>query len=144
MRCRARELDGDNAAVLEGIQASRLMTAIEQRATEVSGRGGVKATSLGGMILRNKDKKEGEQDKFQWLFAKVLGYDIRAQATRVVSVTVTVRRQQKSLLILMCTVSSCRGCAIARTGLGSITLNRTLIRPSRRANINGDVYTDPT
>lgn len=66
--------NNDNAAVLARVGVGGPSTAAEVRAEEVSGRGGVKATTLGGMICNNKDNKKGQQDTYRWYFAKVLGY----------------------------------------------------------------------
>lgn len=45
-------------------------------ALEVSGRGGVKVSSLAGSLFNNKDKKKGQQDSFCWFFYNVLGHTI--------------------------------------------------------------------
>lgn len=46
------------------------------RATELSGRGGVKASSIAGALFNNKDKKKGQQDTYCWYFYNVLGYNV--------------------------------------------------------------------
>ena len=51
----------DNAATLNGVSGSKL-TEIKQRAMDVSGSGGVKATSIAGAIFNHKDDKKGQQD----------------------------------------------------------------------------------
>ncbi len=48
----------DNAVTLANIADPKKLTVAEKRALEVSRRGGVQATTLGGMICRNKDKKK--------------------------------------------------------------------------------------
>ncbi|RDB17366.1 hypothetical protein Hypma_001834 [Hypsizygus marmoreus] len=56
----------DNAAVLNGHVDLSDLTAVEKRAAEVSKRGASHATMLGGMICRNKDKKKGQQDTYNF------------------------------------------------------------------------------
>lgn len=59
----------DNAAVLDSIPAGEdAGTAAEIRALEVSGAGGIKATSLAGAIFNNKDEKKGQQDSHRIFF----------------------------------------------------------------------------
>lgn len=54
-------MNRDNAAAA-GIDG---MSRAKQRALEVSGAGGVKATSLAGAILNHKDDKKGQHDSLQ-------------------------------------------------------------------------------
>lgn len=65
----------DNTAVLE--DPSLGGTDALTRAMEVSGRGGVKVTTLAGMVFNNKDKKKGQQDTYRWYFFNVLGYSVK-------------------------------------------------------------------
>lgn len=62
----------DNAATLEAIgDDSEALTTAESRALEVSGAGGVKATSLAGALFNHKDAKKGQQDYHRIFFPKV-------------------------------------------------------------------------
>jgi len=63
----------DNAAVLANRSNSGASTAAEKRAEEVSKRGGTHATTLGGMICQNKDKKKGQQDTYDWYMEYHIG-----------------------------------------------------------------------
>ena len=47
-----------------------------ERAINVSGAGGVKATTLAGAIFNNKDDKKGQQDTLQAFLITKLGYSI--------------------------------------------------------------------
>jgi len=59
----------DNTAVLANKAAtSDSLTPIEQRALDVSSRGGVKAASIAGAIFNHKDDKKGQQDVFRFWF----------------------------------------------------------------------------
>ena len=58
----------DNAAVLEQAEDEDDYTAAEQRAHDISSSGGVKLTSLAGMIFNNKNDKVGQQDVYQQFF----------------------------------------------------------------------------
>ncbi|PPR01504.1 hypothetical protein CVT26_015127 [Gymnopilus dilepis] len=66
----------DNAAVLANRSAGSEPTAAEKRAEEVSKRGAVHATTLGGMIFRNKDKKKGQHDTYLWWMEQKLGFRV--------------------------------------------------------------------
>ena len=66
----------DNTAMLANITDPGKLTVAEKRALDISRRGGVQATILGGMICRNKDKKKGQQNTYQWYFRHILGYDV--------------------------------------------------------------------
>ncbi|KDR76527.1 hypothetical protein GALMADRAFT_67262 [Galerina marginata CBS 339.88] len=66
----------DNAAVLANRSSGTEPTAAEKRAEEVSKRGGVHATTLGGMIFRNKDTKKGQQDTYVWYMEKHIGHRV--------------------------------------------------------------------
>lgn len=52
-------------------------TSARTRVMELSGRGGVKATSIAGALFNNKDKKKGQQDTYCWYFFNVLGYPVK-------------------------------------------------------------------
>jgi len=54
----------DNAAVLKGNQNKT--DAAQERAWNISTRGGVKATKIAGDVLNNKDDKKGHHDTFRW------------------------------------------------------------------------------
>jgi hypothetical protein len=55
----------DNAAVLANKAAtSDTVTPVEQRALDVTTRGGVKAASIAGAIFNHKDDKKGQQDVY--------------------------------------------------------------------------------
>ncbi|KAH7917630.1 hypothetical protein BV22DRAFT_1026042 [Leucogyrophana mollusca] len=61
----------DNSVTLQNTQSSRpdhdgTLTAAEQRALNVSARGGVKVCSLAGAIFNHKDDKKGQQDTYRW------------------------------------------------------------------------------
>lgn len=58
----------DNAAVLEQVEDADEYTAVEQQAYNTSSGGGVKLTSLAGMLFNNKDDKIGQQDMHQQFF----------------------------------------------------------------------------
>ena len=66
----------DNAAVLANQTESSAPTHAELRAEEVSKRGGSHATTLGGMICRNKDKKKGQQDTYDYYMQYHVGYRV--------------------------------------------------------------------
>ena len=66
----------DNAAVLANRTESSTPTHAEIRAEEVSKRGGSHATTLGGMICRNKDKKKGQQDTYDYYMQYHVGYRV--------------------------------------------------------------------
>ena len=69
----------DNAAVLanrDRSSGSSEPTAAEKRAEEVSKRGGVHATNLGGMIFRHKDMKKGQQDTYLWYMEQHIGHRV--------------------------------------------------------------------
>ncbi|KDR81599.1 hypothetical protein GALMADRAFT_221466 [Galerina marginata CBS 339.88] len=66
----------DNAAVLANLSSGAERNATEKRAEEVSKRGGVHATTLGGMIFKNKDTKKGQQDTYIWYMEQHIGYRI--------------------------------------------------------------------
>ena len=63
----------DNAAVLGASTNTLEPTAAEKRAAEVSKRGASHATMLGGLICRNKDKKKGQQDTYNWYMEEKVG-----------------------------------------------------------------------
>jgi hypothetical protein len=64
-------MNHDNtAAAAVGSSAAR------KRALDVSGAGGVKATSLAGVIFNDKDDKKGQQDSLQAFLITKLGYPI--------------------------------------------------------------------
>jgi len=64
-------MNRDNtAAAAEGSSAAR------KRAIDVSGAGGVKATSLAGAIFNHKDDKKGQQDTLQAFLTVKLRYPI--------------------------------------------------------------------
>ena len=64
-------MNRDNtAAATTGSSAAR------QHAINVSGAGGVKATTLAGAIFNNKDNKKGQQDTLQAFLITKLGYSI--------------------------------------------------------------------
>jgi len=56
----------ENALTLANQSDPSAPTANETHAETVSGRGGTKVTSLGGLLFRNKDKKKGQQDTYTW------------------------------------------------------------------------------
>lgn len=66
----------DNTAVLERCENSSEPSSAEKRAAEVSKRGASHATMLGGLICRNKDKKKGQQDTYNWYMEHHIGYHI--------------------------------------------------------------------
>lgn len=63
----------DNCATINDTSSG---TSARTRAVELSGKGGVKASSLAGALFNNKDKKKGQQDTFCWYFFNVLGYTV--------------------------------------------------------------------
>lgn len=63
----------DNTAILERASTSLDPSPAEKRAVDVSKRGGSHATMLGGLICRNKDKKKGQQDTYDWYMEKHVG-----------------------------------------------------------------------
>ncbi|KAL1678348.1 hypothetical protein EV122DRAFT_278277 [Schizophyllum commune] len=69
----------DNSAVLAARDEASgdAPTELEERALEASGRGGVKATQLGGLICRHKDDKTGQQDRFRFY----LTHELRVKHT---------------------------------------------------------------
>ena len=66
----------DNSAVLDMCADPLNPTPAEKRAAESSKRGGSHATMLGGMICRNKDKKKGQQDTYNFYMLKNVGHDV--------------------------------------------------------------------
>ena len=58
----------DNTAVLQQAENVEELTAAEQRALDSSSSGGVKLTSLAGMLFKNKNDKLGQQDTYQQFF----------------------------------------------------------------------------
>ena len=66
----------DNAVVLANQSSGVKPSTAEKRAEEVSERGGVHATTLGGMIFKNKDTKKGQQDTYIWYMEQHIGYHI--------------------------------------------------------------------
>ena len=66
----------DNAAVLAHRSGTSDPSRAELRAEEVSKRGGSHATTLGGMICRNKDKKKGQQDTYNFYMEVNVGHRI--------------------------------------------------------------------
>ncbi|KAI5899530.1 uncharacterized protein SCHCODRAFT_01146520 [Schizophyllum commune H4-8] len=63
----------DNAAVLRQVQDGEQLTSAEMHALVMSSCGAIKATTLGGMICNNKDKKKGQHDTYVWFFQTTLG-----------------------------------------------------------------------
>lgn len=63
----------DNNAIVNDKNSS---VPARARVLELSGRGGVKATSIAGALFNNKDKKKGQQDTYCWYFFNVLGYTV--------------------------------------------------------------------
>ncbi|KAF7972903.1 hypothetical protein HWV62_16626 [Athelia sp. TMB] len=62
----------NNAAVLDSIPVGEdAVTAAELRALDVSGAGGIKATSLAGAIFNHKDAKKGQQDSHRIFFQEI-------------------------------------------------------------------------
>ena len=65
----------NNAATLSRLSApgsaNETLTDIEQRAIDISGSGGVKATSIAGAIFNHKDDKKGQQDSHQIYFTDI-------------------------------------------------------------------------
>lgn len=66
----------DNAAVLSRSTSVSEPTAAEKRAADVSKRGGSHVTMLGGLICRNKDKKKGQQDTYNWYMEEKVGMHV--------------------------------------------------------------------
>ena len=66
----------DNAAVLAHRSGMSNPTTAEIRAEEVSKRSGSHATTLGGMICRNKDKKKGQQDTYDFFMEVNVGHRV--------------------------------------------------------------------
>ena len=66
----------DNTAVLASQTESSASTHAELQAEEVSKCGGSHATTLGGMICRNKDKKKGQQDTYDYYMQYHVGYRV--------------------------------------------------------------------
>jgi hypothetical protein len=64
-------MNRDNAAAAAGGSSSAKV-----HAAEVSGAGGVKATSLAGAIFNHKDDKKGQQDSVQAFMLVELGYGV--------------------------------------------------------------------
>jgi hypothetical protein len=64
-------MNWDNAAAATGGSSTA-----KKRAADVSGAGGVKATSLAGAIFNNKDNKKGQQETLQVFFILEVGYTI--------------------------------------------------------------------
>ena len=64
----------DNAAVLkEKFQHTDVTTPAQERALQMTTRGGVKATQLAGEILNNKNDKKGHHDSFRWWWMTNVG-----------------------------------------------------------------------
>ena len=64
----------DNAAVLKDhLPDSDTVTPAQERALEMSTRGGVKAAHLAGEILNNKNDKKGHHDNFWWWWEEKFG-----------------------------------------------------------------------
>jgi hypothetical protein len=66
----------DNAAVLANQPSGTKLTAAKKQAEEVSKHGAVHATTLGGMIFRNKDTKKGQQDTYVWYMEQHIGHHV--------------------------------------------------------------------
>ena len=66
----------ENAYTLANRSNASMPTAAEAHAEQVSKRGGTHATSLGGMLFRNKDKKKGQQDTYDWYMEYHIGYRV--------------------------------------------------------------------
>jgi hypothetical protein len=66
----------DNTAVLRHATSLVDPSPAEKRAVEVSKRGGSHLTMLGGLICRNKDKKKGQQDTYDWFMEKHIGHHV--------------------------------------------------------------------
>ena len=66
----------DNAAVLAHFSGTSDPSRAELRAEEVSKCGGSHATTLGGMICCNKDKKKGQQDTYNFYMEVNVGHCI--------------------------------------------------------------------
>ena len=66
----------DNAAVLANWSSGGEASAAKKQAEEVSKRGGVHATTLGGMLFKNKDTKKGQQDTYVWYMEKHIGHHV--------------------------------------------------------------------
>src|SRR6266849_5619527 len=64
-------MNRDNAAA-----AAAGSSTAKKRAADVSGAGGVKATSLAGAIFNNKDSKKGQQETLQAFLVLEIGYTI--------------------------------------------------------------------
>lgn len=76
----------DNAATLSRSSGSTTLTEIEQRAVDVSGSGGVKATSIAGAIFNHKDDKKGQQDSHRIYF-----HDVKAGISKKFPNTSNIR-----------------------------------------------------
>ena len=62
----------DNAAVIGNTESGDVTTPAQERALQITTRGGVKAAQLAGEILNNKDDKRGHHDSFRfWWLANV-------------------------------------------------------------------------
>jgi hypothetical protein len=66
----------DNAAVLKDYSSGEAPNESQQRALDVSKRGGSKAVELGGMICRNKDSKKGQHDSYKFWMVEHAGRDV--------------------------------------------------------------------
>jgi hypothetical protein len=64
----------ENAFTLANRSNASAPMAAETHAEQVSKWGGTQATSLGGMLFRNKDKKKGQQDTYDWYMEYHIGY----------------------------------------------------------------------
>ncbi len=54
----------------------RITTPAEKHAAQASRRGGTHATTLGGMIFWNKDKKKGQQNTYDWYMQHHIGHPV--------------------------------------------------------------------
>ena len=66
----------DNAAVLKELESGsdNVATPAQQRAFEMTSRGGVKTTQLAGAIFNHKDDKKGHHDTFWWWWYENVGF----------------------------------------------------------------------
>jgi len=51
-------------------------TVNKKHAEEMSKQGATKLTSLGGLMFRNKDKKKGQQDTYDWYMEPKISYHV--------------------------------------------------------------------
>lgn len=66
----------ENAYTLANRSSASAPMAAEAHAEHVSKWGGTQATSLGGMLFRNKDKKKGQQDTYGWYMEYHIGHRV--------------------------------------------------------------------